>query len=665
MTGNLAENFKNFKQQLQIYFDATESHTKKEATQVAILLNFLGSDGLKIYNTLKIPSKTVFEILKALEAYCIPKRNETMELYKFFTRKQLDDKLLKTQIILGISDKELQAKLLREELILENTVKHCQIVEQSEVNRKLIQKDTKTLFNIEAEQNKGSKQFSGGVKSNFRKPTQHKQSNGKSDGKVNNHCHCKASVQSNFKEKNVKFINFILMDKVNCTRCGRSHKVNDCPAYEYEGLPLLSYEACVSMQYKMPEISIINSLITNNEMKKFIEKNIDVFEGIGKCPDKVQIKLTDNAIPKSNPPRRVPMKIMPKLKEQLERMVKLDIIKPCENLTEWQIFKRLPFGISMAPELFQKRMSKYFGDIECIQICIDDVLICANSREEYDQIMMKVLDRARRLNIKFNAKKVQFAVKEVKFLGFVFNMQGVMPDPERIKIIKELSSPTNKKQLQSFLGMINYLRAFIPNFRSKIKEPMLAHDTPDIPFYKIAMDIAELRGDNYLIVIDYYSRWIEIVKLKVFAKEWNFKLAQSSPYYAQSNGLAEKGVGIAKDMLKKSLSYSPAQLLQSRELKSTKAINRENQLKPEVKKIHDKIVENKKNKNSGMIKTQRSEDTYVVDQPIYVQDKFNKLWNPAIIVKKLSEPRSYLIKTEKGKILRRTVDGLKKDYTEM
>ncbi|KAL4104446.1 hypothetical protein QTP88_019747 [Uroleucon formosanum] len=286
---------------------------------------------------------------------------------------------------------------------------------------------------------------------------------------------------------------------------------------EYEGLPLLSYEACVSMQYKMPEIIIINSLITNNEVKEFIEKNIDVFEGIGKCPDKVQIKLTDNAIPKSNPSRRFPMKLMPKLKEQLERMVKLDIIKPCENLTEWQSklviiekpdgtlrlcidprevnkyivrdmyqiptlndirpilankscysllglkdgfyhceldeestklctfsspfgsysFKRLPFGISMAPELFQKRMSKYFGEIESIQIYFDDVLICANSREEHDQIMMKVLDRARRLNIKFSAKKIQFAVKEVKFLGFVFNMQGVMPDPKRIKIIKD------------------------------------------------------------------------------------------------------------------------------------------------------------------------------------------------------------------------------------
>ncbi|CAI6359275.1 unnamed protein product [Macrosiphum euphorbiae] len=210
MTGNLVENFRNFRYQLQMYFNATECHSKEEATQVAILLDLLGSDCLKIYNTLKIPSITVFEILKALEAYCIPpRRNETMQQYKFFTRKQLDgepfnkyyadlrelvkscelntcDKLLKIQIILGISDKELQARLLRDELTLEKTVKHCQIVEESKVNRKLIQENTKKLLNIEAEQHKGSNQYSRGVKSNFRKPTQHKQSNGKGDGKFKN-----------------------------------------------------------------------------------------------------------------------------------------------------------------------------------------------------------------------------------------------------------------------------------------------------------------------------------------------------------------------------------------------------------------------------------------------------------------------------------------------
>lgn len=48
-------------------------------------------------------------------------------------------------------------------------------------------------------------------------------------------------------------------------------------------------------------------------------------------------------------------------------------------------FKRLSFGISMAPKLFKKRMNKYFGDIEGVQIYFDDLLISANSRNEHDQ----------------------------------------------------------------------------------------------------------------------------------------------------------------------------------------------------------------------------------------------------------------------------------------
>lgn len=88
LTGNMCENFRNFRQEVQIYFDATESHSKKENTQVAILLNLQGSDGLKVYNTLKVKDQTVMEIFKALEEYCIRRKNEIMEHHKFFTLKQ-------------------------------------------------------------------------------------------------------------------------------------------------------------------------------------------------------------------------------------------------------------------------------------------------------------------------------------------------------------------------------------------------------------------------------------------------------------------------------------------------------------------------------------------------------------------------------------------------
>jgi len=58
---------------------------------------------------------------------------------------------------------------------------------------------------------------------------------------------------------------------------------------------------------------------------------------------------------------------------------------------------------------------------------------------------------------------LQYCVDKVKFLGFNFSEEDVQPDEDRIKVIREFKEPNDKKQLQSFLGMINYLRGLIPN----------------------------------------------------------------------------------------------------------------------------------------------------------------------------------------------------------
>lgn len=50
--------------------------------------------------------------------------------------------------------------------------------------------------------------------------------------------------------------------------------------------------------------------------------------------------------------------------------------------------------------------------------------------------------------------------------------------------------------------------------KSKIKEPFINHEIPNIPFFKIGVDIADYAGSNYLIVYDYYSRWLEILNLR-------------------------------------------------------------------------------------------------------------------------------------------------------
>jgi hypothetical protein len=47
--------------------------------------------------------------------------------------------------------------------------------------------------------------------------------------------------------------------------------------------------------------------------------------------------------------------------------------------------------------------------------------------------------------------------------------------------------------------------------RNQIKQTLIKHEIPKAPFLKVGMDIAEYKGSNYLIVVDYYSRWLEII----------------------------------------------------------------------------------------------------------------------------------------------------------
>lgn len=126
-------------------------------------------------------------------------------------------------------------------------------------------------------------------------------------------------------------------------------------------------------------------------------------------------------------------------------------------------FLRLPFGLSIASEVFQKYSENAFGDIPGVVIYCDDLLICAENDEEHDAILKKVFERAKENNVRFNKSKFQYKLKEVKYFGHIFSEKGMKIDPERVDSIINMKSPTNKKELQIFLGMVNYLRKFIPN----------------------------------------------------------------------------------------------------------------------------------------------------------------------------------------------------------
>lgn len=134
-------------------------------------------------------------------------------------------------------------------------------------------------------------------------------------------------------------------------------------------------------------------------------------------------------------------------------------------------FKRMPFGIASAPEVFQKRNEKMFGDIQGVHVYFDDLIITGSSEADHDDALRKVLDRARSCNVKFNPEKFQCKKREVRFMGHIISDSGIKADPGHLKGIADMPVPTTKSEVRRLLGMINFLSKFIPN-ASKLTAPL-------------------------------------------------------------------------------------------------------------------------------------------------------------------------------------------------
>ena len=127
-------------------------------------------------------------------------------------------------------------------------------------------------------------------------------------------------------------------------------------------------------------------------------------------------------------------------------------------------FTRLPFGISSAPEVFQKRAQQAFGDIPGVAIIFDDIIIAASSIQEHDTILRQLLERARELNVRFNRSKLQLTVPSVNYMGHVVSDSGIAPDPNKVRAIVNFPPPNSREELMRFNGMATYVARYIPNF---------------------------------------------------------------------------------------------------------------------------------------------------------------------------------------------------------
>ena len=134
-------------------------------------------------------------------------------------------------------------------------------------------------------------------------------------------------------------------------------------------------------------------------------------------------------------------------------------------------YLRLPFGIKSSSEVFQRTVSQILENLDGCEVIADDILIWGKDTKEHNERLCAVLQRIREANMRLNKAKCKIGLTEVAYDGHVFGPDGLKPSEEKICAILEIPEPRNKKELQRFMGTVNYLGKFIPNL-SGINQPL-------------------------------------------------------------------------------------------------------------------------------------------------------------------------------------------------
>ena len=128
-------------------------------------------------------------------------------------------------------------------------------------------------------------------------------------------------------------------------------------------------------------------------------------------------------------------------------------------------YKHLPFEAAPAGNMFQCKIDEIFKDMPNVFGIADNILVIGydKDRTDHNKAVYKVLRQCQDVNSKLNKDKCHFRCMSISFFSKVVSREGIQPDLQKIRALNEMPAPKNKKELQAFLSIINYLSKFSPD----------------------------------------------------------------------------------------------------------------------------------------------------------------------------------------------------------
>ena len=120
-------------------------------------------------------------------------------------------------------------------------------------------------------------------------------------------------------------------------------------------------------------------------------------------------------------------------------------------------------GLTNASDIFEQYLHDIFHGLDGVFNIADDILVIGETYEEFQDNVIRFLDWCVEKDLHLNADKFKLYCDTVTLFGHLLTKNGMKPDPKKVKDTREWPVPKDIKELQSFLGAVNYLARFIPH----------------------------------------------------------------------------------------------------------------------------------------------------------------------------------------------------------
>ena len=141
------------------------------------------------------------------------------------------------------------------------------------------------------------------------------------------------------------------------------------------------------------------------------------------------------------------------------------------------LWRRLPFGLAPAPELFQEKMDGVVAGLDGVYVIFDDILVVGHGSTDeeaevvHDARLARLMERCRERRLKLHPAKIRFKKSEVPYVGHRLTAKGLCADESKVRAILRMPEPSNVHEVRQFVGMANFFSRFIPHL-SSVLEPL-------------------------------------------------------------------------------------------------------------------------------------------------------------------------------------------------